>query len=90
MKSGQRGRSTPDYLEDADTPSAEEGGTPWHEVLGVPESAAREDINAAYKAKISQYHPDKVAGMAAEIRDIALARSKEINAAYQQAMRLRD
>lgn len=58
----------------------------WHQVLGVAEYASREEITAAYKARISQYHPDKVASMAPEFRELAHTRSTEINAAYDQAM----
>ena len=62
---------------------------PWNLVLGVPASASRGEIIAAYKQKISQYHPDKVANMGEEIRDLADRRSKEINAAYDAALRER-
>jgi hypothetical protein len=62
---------------------------PWNLVLGVPASATRAEIIAAYKLKISQYHPDKVANMGEEIRDLANRRSKEINAAYDAALRER-
>jgi DnaJ-class molecular chaperone len=58
-------------------------------VLEVSEFATVEQIKAAYKQKISQYHPDKVASMAAEIRDLAEVRSKEINAAYDRGLMLR-
>lgn len=65
------------------------GDTPahWSEVLGVRATAGRDEIAAAYRARISQYHPDKVATMADEIREIAQRRSAEINAAYDEAMR---
>lgn len=62
---------------------------PWNLVLGVTASANRAEIVAAYKQKISQYHPDKVANMGEEIRDLADRRSKEINAAYDAALRER-
>ena len=62
---------------------------PWNLVLGVPKSASRLEIVAAYKQKMSQYHPDKVANMGEEIRDLADRRSKEINAAYDAALRER-
>jgi len=62
---------------------------PWNLVLGVPASATRVEIIAAYKLKISQYHPDKVANMGEEIQDLANRRSKEINAAYDAALRER-
>lgn len=60
---------------------------PWWEVLGVPQMATRNEIAAAYKRRISEYHPDKVAHLGEEIRAVAERRSKEINAAYDEAMR---
>jgi DnaJ-class molecular chaperone len=72
----------------APKPSAPE--TPaWYEVLGVDENADRTDIERAYRAKISQYHPDKVAQMGEEIRQLAETRCKEINAAYDAALKAR-
>jgi len=61
----------------------------WFEVLDVAESATAEQITSAYKRKISEYHPDKVAQMGAEIRALAELRSKQINAAYDSALKLR-
>jgi len=61
----------------------------WFTVLGVPETAAVDDITAAYKRKISEYHPDKVARTAVEIQELAESRSKQINAAYDYAMKLK-
>jgi DnaJ-domain-containing protein 1 len=61
----------------------------WFEVLDVPENAELTDIERAYRAKISQYHPDKVAQLGEDIRQLAEAKSKEINAAYETARRLR-
>jgi DnaJ like chaperone protein len=56
-------------------------------VLGVQPSATKDEISAAYKRKISEYHPDKVTRMGKEIRELAEQRSKEINAAYEEALR---
>lgn len=61
----------------------------WQTVLEVSSDATLAQIRAAYQQKISQYHPDKVATMAGEIRALAEMRSKEINAAYNQAVQSR-
>lgn len=61
----------------------------WFEILGVTETASVSEIEHAYRVKISQYHPDKVAQLGEDIRQLAEAKSKEINAAYDAAMRLR-
>jgi len=80
-------------LSDDDVPptfACDDDSTPWHVVLGVPENANRAEITAGYKSRISQYHPDKVATMAPEIRALAQMRSQEINAAYAIALKLRN
>ncbi len=61
----------------------------WFRVLGVSEHATKDEITTAYKQKIRQYHPDKVATMGPELHEIAEAKSKQINAAYDVAMKLR-
>ena len=61
----------------------------WYEVLDIPESSPREDIVDAYKRRIRQYHPDLVAQMGHELRELAEHKSKQINAAYDVALKLR-
>lgn len=61
----------------------------WYQTLGVSESASLEEIDHAYRVQISQYHPDKVASLGEELRQLAETRSKQINAAYDIAIRLR-
>jgi len=46
--------------------------------------ASPEEIRRAYYALIAQYHPDKVAQLGPELRDLASEKSKEINRAYSQ------
>jgi len=53
-----------------------------HEILEVPPGSDFKAIKAAYQNKIRQYHPDKVADMGPEVREVAEKRSKEINEAY--------
>ena len=61
----------------------------WYEVLKVNESASAEEIQAAYKSLIRQYHPDKVSTLGEELRQLAEEKSKAINVAYQTGMRSR-
>jgi DnaJ domain len=59
----------------------------WPQVLEVASTASPQQITAAYRRKIAQYHPDKVAQMGADIRGLAELRSRQINAAYDFAMK---
>jgi DnaJ-class molecular chaperone len=61
----------------------------WFEVLKVSRNASSEEIQAAYKSLIRQYHPDKVATLGAELKALAEEKSKEINRAYQAGLRSR-
>lgn len=58
---------------------------PWWEVLGVSEQASPEEIREAYRSLMAQYHPDKVATLGPEIREVALRKSQQITEAYRSA-----
>jgi DnaJ-domain-containing protein 1 len=86
----QRDRSYGSAWSGAPSPSPSPSSAPaWYQTLGVAESASLEEIDNAYRVQISQYHPDKVAKLGDDIRQLAEARSKEINSAYDIAVRLR-
>src|SRR6187399_581825 len=42
----------------------------WYLILEVSENASRDEISAAYRRKISQYHPDKVSQLGDDIRAV--------------------
>jgi len=44
------------------------------------------ELKAAYRRKIAEYHPDKVSRLGQELRDLADAKSKAINIAYEQLL----
>ena len=71
--------------------SAQEGHVPisWYRILEVAESASMSEISIQYKHKIREYHPDKVATLGKELRDLAEFKSKEINSAYEFAKNLK-
>lgn len=56
-------------------------------VLGVAENASDEEIKLAYRKKMSQFHPDKVAMMDEKVRDSALKQAQLINAAYKSLVK---
>jgi hypothetical protein len=58
----------------------------WTRVLELPADASLDEIREAYRRLMSQYHPDKVASLGRELRELADAKSKDIGAAYQQAL----
>ncbi|MDH7454028.1 DnaJ domain-containing protein [Luteimonas composti] len=59
------------------------GGAAYR-ALGLDQDASDEEIDQAYRRLMSQYHPDKLAGAAPELREQAERRSREINAAYDR------
>lgn len=60
--------------------------TPY-DILDIPPNADTDSIRLAYRRMAKLYHPDKVASLAPEFRDLAELRMKEINAAYQELLR---
>lgn len=61
----------------------------WHRILEVPEHAGKDEIVAAYRRLVSLYHPDKTNNLGPELQALATEKSKQINAAYRYALRLR-
>ena len=59
----------------------------YYRLLGLPRGAPMAEIKSAYRRMAAQYHPDKVAGLGPELRELAERRMKEINAAYEQLKR---
>jgi DnaJ like chaperone protein len=61
----------------------------WPRVLELPADASVEQIREAYRRLMSQYHPDKVASLGRELRELAEAKSKAISVAYWEALAAR-
>ena len=51
-------------------------------VLGVKISATRDEVKVAYRCLVAQYHPDKVAQLGPELRDLAKTKTQQLNRAY--------
>jgi DnaJ-domain-containing protein 1 len=54
-----------------------------HEILGVEKGASPQTIRAAYQKLVKEYHPDRTATLASEIRELAEKRTRQINRAYE-------
>jgi DnaJ-domain-containing protein 1 len=61
----------------------------WFEVLGVSPTASVDEIKNAYRERVRQYHPDRVQGLGKEFWEIAEQKTKELNSAYNYALRIR-
>ncbi len=63
---------------------ASEGSFDPYEILSIDSSASGEEIQAAYKASMHEYHPDKVAHLGEELQKVAHRKAVEIQQAYEQ------
>ena len=57
-----------------------------HAILGVAPGASREQIKAAYRRLAAKYHPDKVQHLGKEFQQLAEARFRDIQQAYDDLM----
>lgn len=60
-----------------------------YQVFNLTRDASDAEIDQAYRRLMSQYHPDKVAGAAPELRARAEDKARAINAAYDRIRELR-
>ena len=91
-----RAYTTPNYSTSWKTDSRREPTRPTrvdlenknpYEILGVNSNASMDEIAAAYRKLAQENHPDKVAGLAQEFRELAERRMKIINLAYEELKR---
>jgi hypothetical protein len=61
----------------------------WWRVLGIAPHASLDEIRRAYRRRIKQCHPDRVAGLAPELRELAERCARTLNVAYNEANRVR-
>jgi hypothetical protein len=57
-----------------------------YEILGVTPDATLAEIRAAYRNAVRQYHPDKVAHLGAEFKELAQKKFVEIQEAYNSLL----
>jgi len=53
-------------------------------VLGIDRSASGKEIQSAYRARMQEYHPDKVSHLGQDLQKLAHAKCQEIQRAYQE------
>jgi DnaJ-class molecular chaperone len=62
--------------------------SPYRE-LGLTEDASDAEVERAYRRLIAQYHPDKLVGVADDLRAQAEDKARRINAAYEAIQKQR-
>ncbi len=86
---GQEEAKTDDTTKEPETPP-DQDEEDYAKILGLVGNYTPEDAKSAYRTLIAQYHPDKVALMGDEIREVAERKAKEINEAYEHFRRKYD
>jgi preprotein translocase subunit Sec63 len=56
-------------------------------VLGVTRGASRDEIVRAYREQLKLYHPDRVADLGPELRQVAHQKTVELQRAYAELTR---
>ncbi|MFQ5883289.1 MAG: DUF1232 domain-containing protein [Candidatus Methylomirabilales bacterium] len=64
-----------------------EGSQDPHTVLEVAKGASTEEIRAAYRRMVAQYHPDKVSHLGRELQEMAHQKLIAVQQAYEEIMR---
>ncbi|MEO5364046.1 MAG: hypothetical protein H7838_10555 [Magnetococcus sp. DMHC-8] len=89
----QRGQERPEpreewYCEEGEESciSPQEKGFQERRILGIKGEPTPERIKAALRKRIRKYHPDRVASMGMELRELAHRKTQEITRAYSQLM----
>lgn len=64
---------------------------PAYAILGLEGDASEQDVKKAYRAKVMEYHPDKIVskGLPEEFLKLAEEKFKEVNQAYEDIKKLR-
>lgn len=63
-----------------------EAAIPWYEILDVSPIATEDEVRAAHRDKIKQYHPDRVSSLGEKLRLVAEQESKKLNAAKKEGL----
>jgi DnaJ like chaperone protein len=85
-EASRRSQANGDTLRDPSAASLPK--TPW-QLLDIEPGASDETIDAAYKAQLMQYHPDRVAHLGEDLQRLAHEKTLEIQRAYEHIKRRR-
>ena len=55
-------------------------------LLGLHQGASKSEVKSAYRTKVMQYHPDRVASLAPEFQELANRKTIELRVAYEQLL----
>ena len=61
-----------------------------YKVLGVSSKSTDQDIKKAYRKMANKYHPDKIAHLGDDFKDIAQDKFKSVSEAYQNIKKDRE
>jgi len=61
-----------------------------YSILEIPQNATNDQIKSAYRSKLKEYHPDKVAHLGEELKALAAKKTLQINNAYDYLKKLKD
>jgi preprotein translocase subunit Sec63 len=73
----------PPRVEAPPSRSGPAGWDPWA-VLGVRRGATREEITRAHREQLKRYHPDRVADLGPELREVAHEKTVALQRAYDE------
>lgn len=74
------------WLGRTELPRAErqdEGDLDPFEIIGVPSTAGFDEVHAAWRQKLAEYHPDRFLRAGEKIRNLAHTETQRLNAAFQ-------
>ncbi len=77
------------YSNETNSESDLNSGDMWYDILEVSPNSTLEEIKKAYLDKITKYHPDKVISLGKELQLLAEEKTKQINKAYSEALKIK-
>ena len=60
-----------------------------YSILGLKSEATNDEIKSAYKQKVKEYHPDRVANLGEELKQLAEQKTQQINKSYEMLKKYR-